>query len=157
MNAARTSDSFGPARSQALKAASCFSGIGAKICARCSTQKPETAFQRRGDKLQSWCRDCSNAYRREKGYRGHKPPTEQKRKWQIKARYGLTPADVDRMIAEQGGACAICTGPMERPCIDHCHATGKVRGILCHRCNVRLSAIDDLAYRTAAIAYLERS
>lgn len=140
-----------------LRAASCFSGIGAKVCARCSTQKPATAFQRRGDKLQSWCRDCSNAYRREKGYRGHKPPTEQKRKWQIKTRYGLTPADVARMIAEQGGACAICTGPMERPCIDHCHATGKVRGILCHRCNVRLSAIDDLAYRTAAIAYLERS
>ncbi|WP_082736285.1 MULTISPECIES: endonuclease domain-containing protein [unclassified Blastomonas] len=140
-----------------MRAASCFSGIGAKACARCKASKAESAFQRRGDKLQSWCRECMNEYRREKGYRGRKPPAEQKRAWQIKTRYGLTPADVDRMVAEQGGVCAICTGPMERPCIDHCHTTGKVRGILCHRCNVRLSAIDDLAYRTAAIAYLERS
>lgn len=65
------------------------------------------------------------------------------RKAQVKARrlarvYGLTVAEHDALMARQGGACAVCARPFgERrpPHIDHCHATGKVRGLLCARCN----------------------
>ena len=38
--------------------------------------------------------------------------------------------------------------------IDHCHTTGKVRGLLCHRCNTRLGGLDDKQWRDAAFRYL---
>jgi hypothetical protein len=52
------------------------------------------------------------------------------------ALYGLKPQDVEIMMAAQGGRCAICKETFVRKHhIDHCHATGKVRGLLCHGCN----------------------
>lgn len=75
-------------------------------------------------------------------------------------RYGLTVEQYDTMLADQGSACAICrrTDPGARGwCVDHCHDTGQVRGILCMGCN---SAIGHLSHDPdtlrAAIAYLER-
>lgn len=46
-----------------------------------------------------------------------------------------------------------CT--ITRPCVDHCHRTGKVRGILCHGCNSRLSAIEDRTFSKQAREYLK--
>ena len=50
---------------------------------------------------------------------------------------GVTDADYDRMLAAQGGGCAICGNPPKTRALntDHDHKTGKVRGLLCHRCN----------------------
>lgn len=77
--------------------------------------------------------------------------------------YGLTVADYERMLAEQGGLCAICRQPERRRkrkrylCIDHDHATGVIRGLLCHGCNAGLGhARDDVDVLRAMIAYLER-
>jgi hypothetical protein len=60
----------------------------------------------------------------------------------IKTTYGITLEDYNRMFAEQNGKCCICgihaselKGPLQ---IDHIHANGKVRGLLCNKCNVRL-------------------
>ena len=52
-------------------------------------------------------------------------------------KYGLTEADYDRMLAEQGGGCAICgrSYPDKPLVVDHNHRTGKVRQLLCYRCN----------------------
>lgn len=57
--------------------------------------------------------------------------------------YGIGIEDYDRMLDSQGGKCAICGA--DRPgkahknfAVDHCHATGRVRGLLCVRCNVGL-------------------
>lgn len=75
--------------------------------------------------------------------------------------FGMTVEDYWQMNAEQGGLCAICqracsTG--RRLAIDHCHAEGRVRGLLCLRCNVTLGLMDDDVDRlAAAIRYLERS
>lgn len=80
--------------------------------------------------------------------------TENKQKWAIKTRYGLTPSDVQAMLEKQGGACAICVLPLTKHHIDHCHTTGKVRGLLCHRCNTRLGGLDDKQWRDAAFRYL---
>lgn len=77
-----------------------------------------------------------------------------KQKWAIKTRYGLTPSDVQAMLEKQGGACAICVLPLTKHHIDHCHTTGKVRGLLCHRCNTRLGGLDDKQWRDAAFRYL---
>ena len=51
-------------------------------------------------------------------------------------------------------ACAICVLPLTKHHIDHCHTTGKVRGLLCHRCNTRLGGLDDKQWRDAALRYL---
>lgn len=79
------------------------------------------------------------------------------------SRYGLTRDQVEAMLAAQGGRCAICSvelagARLERdsPQIDHCHATGKARGILCRLCNTGLGNFrDDRALMRTAIAYLE--
>ena len=80
----------------------------------------------------------------------------QKRKWLIKTRYGLTVEQVDLLVEEQRGLCAICEGPMSRVCIDHNHTTGTPRGLLCHRCNIRLNPIEDVEFKAKAEAYLRR-
>lgn len=77
------------------------------------------------------------------------------------ARYGLTYESFYALLDAQGGKCGICRSdawPGVGPCVDHCHRTGKVRGILCSRCNTGLGCYDDnLDHLNAAIVYLERS
>lgn len=85
------------------------------------------------------------------------PPASYKRRWNLSTRYGITPEAVDAMREAQGGVCGICAEAMKRECIDHCHDTGKVRGLLCHRCNVVLHGLENADYRAKATAYLERT
>ena len=69
-----------------------------------------------------------------------------------------TVAGYEAMLAQQNGVCAICeTRPDDRPlCVDHDHATGEVRGLLCHSCNVGLGNYKDDPRRTRrATAYLK--
>jgi Recombination endonuclease VII len=77
------------------------------------------------------------------------------RRAQLK-RYGITPAEYDALLAKQNGACAICRRrPKGRLCVDHCHVTGMVRGLLCKECNGALGYLkDDQASLVAALAYL---
>lgn len=69
----------------------------------------------------------------------------------IKHVYGITFEDYDEMLARQHGCCKICFKPFTafkiRLAIDHCHATGRVRGLLCKRCNTGAGFFDDDAER----------
>jgi hypothetical protein len=72
----------------------------------------------------------------------------------LRMRYGLTAEQVDAMIAEQDGLCAICR---EKPAghVDHDHVTGEVRGILCSGCNAGLGSFGDSLDRVyGALSYL---
>jgi Recombination endonuclease VII len=70
--------------------------------------------------------------------------------------YGLSFREFKAIFARQGNVCAICKTSSRRLCIDHCHATGKVRGFLCNKCNVGLGYYnDDPRLMRAATAYLE--
>jgi hypothetical protein len=73
-------------------------------------------------------------------------------------KHGLSQEDYEAMLAQQHGACGICENPFQRtPCIDHCHVTGLVRGLLCNNCNLAIGNLQDnpsFAYRAGA--YLER-
>jgi Recombination endonuclease VII len=71
-------------------------------------------------------------------------------------RYGISRAEYDALLAKQGGACAICRKRAKgRLCVDHCHVTGMVRGLLCNECNCALGYLkDDQASLVAALAYL---
>lgn len=79
-------------------------------------------------------------------------------------RYGITVDQWDEMFAAQNGVCAICLrppsgrGPNRFLNVDHCHATGAVRGLLCSLCNVALGRLrDDPAVVRRAAEYLERA
>jgi hypothetical protein len=73
-------------------------------------------------------------------------------------RTGMSSAERERLLREQGGLCSICRQPSDRPLrSDHCHATGKVRELLCSNCNLGLGNFRDRPeFLRAAIAYLER-
>jgi hypothetical protein len=82
---------------------------------------------------------------------------ETKRAWNMKTRYGLTPQQYTEMMKTQAMLCALCGGEMARPVIDHDHQTGRVRGILCHPCNIKLPVVEDMGWIMLAWAYLEES
>jgi hypothetical protein len=65
----------------------------------------------------------------------------------------------DALLAAQDGRCAICRNADKRALsIDHAHGTGRVRGLLCRRCNLGLGCFgDDIAFLEAAITYLRRT
>jgi len=78
----------------------------------------------------------------------------------LRTRFGITLDDYNRMLEEQGGGCAICGGqdPVKNRmlAVDHDHATGKVRALLCTACNIGLGNFDDSIERLeAAIEYLK--
>jgi hypothetical protein len=71
-------------------------------------------------------------------------------------RYGLSLQDYRAMRERQGNVCAICRAPGKPLCVDHCHATDKVRGLLCRDCNLGLGNYkDNPVFTRAATAYLE--
>lgn len=68
----------------------------------------------------------------------------QRRSQGLKRAYGITADDFDIMLEKQNNACAICFRKQgdKHLHVDHCHDTGKVRGLLCHQCNWYLGTID---------------
>src|SRR5262249_47973194 len=83
------------------------------------------------------------------------------RRSKFKNSYGITYEQRDQMLAEQGGRCAICRtdDPGKQGwCLDHCHVTGRNRGLLCSRCNFALGLLDDDPehFRTAIKYLLEQ-
>jgi hypothetical protein len=72
------------------------------------------------------------------------------------AKYGLSPADFERMLRQQSYACAICKiRPDETLSVDHDHVTNRVRRLLCRPCNTGLGAFrDNPRLMLEAIAYL---
>ncbi len=72
--------------------------------------------------------------------------------------YGLSREEYRRLLEEQNGVCAVCKLPSRRAlCVDHCHATRQVRGLLCDKCNTALGLLgDDVRRLLAAVAYLNR-
>lgn len=127
-----------------------------KRCTQCRKLKPiKTGFHfsaRASDRRASWCKRCTNTVARVRHRRNNTP--EQKRRWLLKSRYNLTPAEFDTMLKKQRGRCAICRDVPKRKCIDHHHKTKKVRGILCHRCNVGIALLDNAKLFGRILKYL---
>lgn len=116
---------------------------GHKYCPGCRQVRPFSEWHRHAKQsggLSSYCKLC----RREQGRRGH-----------LKRKFGLTPDEFASLIERQRGTCAICDGPPQH--IDHDHATGAVRGILCGPCNMGLGQFrDDPTRLRRAADYLRR-
>ena len=85
---------------------------------------------------------------------------EKRRLWQrknvFKKVYGISMAEYEAMFERQGGACAICKRTGVTLCVDHCHLTGEVRGLLCSQCNSAIGfCSDDPTVLQAAAQYLQ--
>jgi hypothetical protein len=85
----------------------------------------------------------------------------------MRCRFKIGLEQYTAMFEAQSGRCAICRNPervidhhTKRPrrlAVDHCHKTGRIRGLLCHDCNVAIGLLRECrAYLEAAIEYLER-
>ncbi|WP_189176026.1 endonuclease VII domain-containing protein [Streptomyces lasiicapitis] len=116
---------------------------GHKLCRICNEIKPRSEWHRNAtasDGLSTRCKAC----RAIQGREGH-----------LKRQYGLTAAERDEMIASQMGVCVICLNAPPAH-VDHCHETGRVRGVLCFNCNSAIGKLgDDPGTLSRAISYLE--
>lgn len=105
---------------------------------------------------QNMCVDCKKIYRIENREKLDK--LNRSSRW--KRVYGIDKNDYELMMVSQGNLCAICktseTGKRRTHfVVDHCHKTGRVRGLLCWKCNVGLSHFkDDKNILLTAIVYL---
>lgn len=159
-----------------------YDNMDLKKCLDCLELNPRLDFTRANDHkdgLRERCRSCVTRAQRENSGRsvrlrnggkritagGAKPERTQwvnltrARKriwWEI----GVTPDMVDAKWVEQDGKCALCTKVLHRETargchVDHCHETGRFRGLLCGGCNVSLGHLgDNEKGLTKALAYV---
>lgn len=141
---------------------------GSRQCRTCRNRYPMENFYltTSGVHRRRKCKGCVEDERRQRVERILLDPVESakfkgmKRWGRIKTRYGLTPADFGTLLQEQDSRCAICTVSFEEedPHIDHCHKTGKIRGLLCSPCNRGIGQLrDDPQILMTAAKYLERN
>ena len=108
-----------------------------QTCKKCNQLKSHI-------KSQTWCQDCHKAAAR---------------RTNLRKKYGITPEIYDQMYADQEGRCKICsrhsTEFKRQLAVDHCHTTGKVRGLLCSNCNTAIGKLnDDPELFARAVSYL---
>lgn len=80
---------------------------------------------------------------------------------QVLKRYGLNLEQYERLWTDQRGCCGICGRPLvdggrasDGVCVDHDQGNGRVRGLLCRRCNIRLAVLEDRMFTIPAQRYL---
>lgn len=152
-----------------------------KLCTKCGLTKSEVEFYRLADgTLQGWCKSCrrsaSAAYYasdpqrgRDRAVRRRQDDPRRDLDSRLRSTYGITLAQYEAMLEDQGGGCAVCgtghPGGRGRFHVDHDHGCcpGKkscgecVRGLLCSKCNSVLGYFEDDVRRfSAAIDYLDR-
>lgn len=132
-----------------------------KECKRCGRILPIDAYRFRSNSeayRRPWCKECEADY-------SHKFVLRNALR-----QFGLTQEQYEQMLIRQEGRCAICRtdnpfGPGDQYMkkrkrrifsLDHCHSTGRVRGLLCSRCNLAIGMFgDDKSVLGAAIAYID--
>jgi hypothetical protein len=140
-----------------------------KTCTKCRLDKPRAEFSKHAvakGGVTSRCKPCAATAARARNAANPERLAVINRRSKLKRAFGISLEQYDAMLAAQGGRCGICgtgeptgkrgiLGPVFH--VDHCHKTGKIRGLLCASCNPALGAFGDSAERlAAAIAYLER-
>lgn len=154
-----------------------------KTCASCGETKPVTDFHRKKasrDGLHTYCKPCTKARNsawvkanrdkhREtcaKWYAQNKTKANAVQScWHYRKSYGITKQQFLDLVAAASGKCRICNTPvvvgsraLNGAVLDHSHATGQIRGVLCHACNKGLGLFaDDPIRLQQAVAYLSEA
>lgn len=142
-----------------------------RTCRKCGAEKPLDQFVpdkncHHGRTYR--CKACHNAKQRAYWHRPEikERDLERRREWHRRyyrlRLYGVSPEEYETMWAKQGERCALCNGTESGRGfdwnLDHCHTTGRVRGILCHKCNLSLGHYEMLKERCGGekklLAYL---
>lgn len=120
------------------------------ICTSCHQEKPEDAFYWRKEQNRPTrrCRECHSTAMRK--YRS-KPVTKVKLKAEYRRRhlrktFDMSEEEYASMASAQNNLCRICKSPersARRLAIDHCHTSGKIRGLLCNPCNRGIGLLKD--------------
>ncbi len=131
-----------------------------KACFTCKVVKPRSDFhvnKNKADWLNGSCKECVKAENlKAKPYL---------RKWHLKHKYKITEEYADAILESQNGRCGICERlisfnakhlTIDQAYVDHDHSTGRVRGILCRRCNFMLSAVEQAGFVAKAKKYLKK-
>ena len=145
--------------------------FGDKICKKCGTNKPLIEFRKHPpNKLgRSWvdgsCKNCVRKYKRELQAKIRASDLDKSRKqlknWALIRTYGITVDDYNKMLYEQNGCCAICNKhhtEFKKPLgVDHRHSDGKIRELLCYKCNPGISFFnEDINLLEKVIVYLKK-
>ena len=85
-------------------------------------------------------------------------PEKNRKRW-LKRRHNITLEQYNFMFEQQGGVCAICGLPETGRvlAVDHNHKTGKIRQLLCNRCNFALGIVENEEFTKKALDYLKRN
>lgn len=145
-----------------------------KTCTKCGVTKDVELFvpcygEKGRSSYKSWCKGCHTAcgvaYKR-RNAAARARYAEQRRGYDIERKFGITGKQYDQILAVQGGVCALCRtnrgsinfgGKPRRLAVDHDHDTGRVRGLLCERCNRGVGLLgDDPALLRRAADYIDR-
>ena len=116
-----------------------------KQCRTCKKIKPIDAFYRKDkakDSRHGECKECT----KKRVKKNHDPDRARDRHY--RRMYGISLADFNRMVLAQGNKCACCGtnepgGKHNTWMVDHDHATGDVRQLLCKDCNIVLGIVED--------------
>lgn len=142
-----------------------------KQCSKCLEFKQLDQFYQHPKALykrQSQCKSCRVLIQRE--YRELNPDINKKidRKKYLRSKvqlknerylrnYGITLKDFNDLLEKQNNECLICQEKNKRFHLDHCHKTGKIRGILCAQCNTGIGLFkENVEYLTNAIRYITK-
>jgi len=125
--------------------------------------KTRIAEEDRSDSLRWYHANKERAQAREKAWRRENRAYNlaRKRRFKLLKDFGITVEEYERMLAAQGGVCAICLRDPKtmkrRLNVDHCHTTGKVRGLLCTLCNKGIGYLrEDPFIFFSALGYLQK-
>ena len=133
-----------------------------KQCIKCKMIKSFDEFHKQKkslDGFRSICKTCRKIDEKvsNKVYRN----SDKRKDFLLKWRYGVSKETLDQMYVDQQGKCAICNqfkteyNKAGGLYVDHCHNTGKVRGLLCNYCNTLLGmAKEDITILLKAVEYL---
>lgn len=125
-------------------------------CKRCGIEKEHSlSYFRIGHnkKLKRICRDCETSW----ALAWNMENKDRIKNKDLLRKYGITLEEYRILSEVQNHKCAICKVEVSSLCVDHNHKTGKVRGLLCHACNLAIGNLkEDITRFLSAISYLER-
>lgn len=135
-----------------------------KQCPKCRKQKWSTEFHKDknySDGLNCWCKECHS----KKSVEHNRKHPERCRNSKLKQKYGITLKQYELMLKLQNGVCAICkqpekakgtNGEIKHLAVDHDHSIGKIRELLCSKCNPMLGVLENKEWCERAADYLEK-
>ena len=136
-------------------------------CSTCKEDKDESCFHKAGNKKRGYQFSCISCRKKIKDKQKNSMTSEEwyltQRQYWLKSKYGLNLEDYNNLVKEQNHKCAICdTDEVDSfkglLFVDHCHTTGKIRGLLCHHCNTALGKFKDSeSILMKAIEYVRKS